>query len=470
MSGIDRRTFAASGLAALAFGGLARRASAQPAAAGAGYRNEIPGYGDLVPDPDGMFDLPPGFSYRIVSTAGETMDDGFVTPSHLDGMACFPLEPGRAALVRNHELFPNRAGRGPAGGLDRLGSRLRAEPHYGKDNDGRVLPGGTTTIVYDVRRGVRERQWLSLAGTMVNCAGGATPWGSWLSCEETVWRAGQVERDHGWVFEVPAAARGLSAAVPLTAMGRFRHEAAAVDPGTGIVYLTEDEPDGLFYRFLPNRPGTLAEGGRLQALALRERAAADTRNWSAVTVPPGSSHPVRWIDLDEVASPAGDLRLRGHAAGAAVFARGEGIHAGRGEFYFTCTSGGAARIGQIFRYVPSPAEGRRQEGSRPGRLHSFVESADRRVLDYADNLTVAPWGHLIVCEDPPGPGPCHLRGVDPRGRTYVVARCNWDTELAGVCFSPDGSVLFVNVYHPGRTLAIAGPWRSVLAGAGGELG
>ncbi len=459
---ISRRTFAASSLAALAFAGLMRRGFAQ--SGDDAYRNEVPGYGPLVPDPAGLLDLPAPFTHRVISSAGEVMDDGYFTPDHFDGMACFALGRRRVALVRNHELTPELGARGPAGENTGLAERLARASHYDRDNDGHVLPGGTSTIVYDLVRGRRERQYLSLAGTVVNCAGGETPWGSWLSCEENVIRRGTVGQDHGWVFEVPSRHLGLVAPVPLRGLGRFRHEAAAVDPRTGIVYLTEDRDDSLFYRFIPERNRALSGPGRLQALMLADRPGADTRNWDAVAVSPRSSHPVRWLDLDEPESPADDLRVRGHAAGAAIFARGEGIHRGAGEYYFTCTSGGRIRAGQIMRYVPSAREGQADEARAPGRLELFVESSDPAVIDYADNLTVAPWGHLIVCEDRGSSEICHLKGVTPTGRIYTLARLRGDSELAGVCFSPDGATLFVNIYRPGRTLAVTGPWGAVRSG------
>ena len=458
---MDRRQFGAAALASFAFPGLAARARAQTTADD--YLNQAEGYGARRPDPAGLFDLPAGFSYRIVSQAGEAMDDGYAAPGHFDGMACFRLDRRRVALVRNHELNQGHHSIGPSGGRARLQQRLAGEPHFGRDNDGRVLPGGTSTIVYDLASGRRESQYLSLAGTMVNCAGGPTPWNSWLSCEENTTRAGQLEKDHGWVFDVPARQRGLARPEPLRGLGRFRHEAAAVDPDTGIVYLTEDREDSLFYRFIPVTPRALGGGGRLQALALRDAAGADTRNWQGIGFAPGTRRDVRWIDLAETDSPNDDLRGRGHAAGAAICARGEGIHRGTGDYYFCCTSGGAARLGQIMRYLPSRHEGRPGEEEAPARLELFVESADPKVMDYADNLTVAPWGHLIVCEDRSDDEVNHLKGVTREGRVYTLARLNLDTELAGACFSPDGSTLFVNIYDPGKTLAVTGPWRSVRA-------
>lgn len=461
---ISRRGFAVTSIAALALGGWARLGSAQ---SGDSYRNEVTGYGPLRPDPAGYFDLPEGFSYRVLAKAGETMDDGFIAPDNFDGMGCFALPDGKLALVRNHELSLGSEAKGPAGTNVALEARLAAASPFDRGQGGRVLPGGTTTLVLDPKGEKVLRQHLSLAGTSTNCAGGVTPWGSWLTCEETVVAAPRTGTSHGWVFEVPATATGLVAPVPLKAMGRFRHEAAAVDPRTGIIYQTEDQDDGLFYRFIPKVPGKLAEGGKLQALALVD-GHRDSRNWNGADFAPRSTRAVRWIDLADVENPKDDLRQRGHAAGGVRFARGEGIHLGRRprggvEFFFTCTSGGPGRYGQIMRYVPSPVEGKPGEAKRPGRLELFHESTDPQLMDYADNLTVAPWGHLIVCEDRTGSKINHLRGVTPDGRTYTLARLNADTELAGACFSPDGKTLFVNAYAPGRTLAITGPWDALRA-------
>jgi uncharacterized protein len=451
---LDRRMFNAH-LAGSAFAGLA---ACSANLGDAQTMAEARGYGALVPDPGGLLDLPKGFSYRVISQFGDRMDDGHRVPDRADGMGCFRLDDRRVALVRNHELVPQDLERGAFAGV--VTDDVAA---FDRTISGAALPGGTTTIVYNVAAQGVEAQHLSLCGTIRNCAGGTTPWGTWLSCEEDVTRYGSgVGRDHGWVFEVPAKLRGLANPVPLTALGRFNHEAAAVDPRTGIVYLTEDREDGLFYRFLPNARGALAQGGRLQALALAGDV-ADTRNKTGISFPAQSWSMTHWIDLDDVEASGGDdLRLRGAARGAALFARGEGIAVGRGELYFACTSGGAKGLGQIMRYRPSGFEGQPLERREPGRLQNFVESTDPALFNFADNLTVAPNGHLIVCEDQyTQTVDNYLRGVTPSGAIYTFAKLRTQTETAGACFSPDGSTLFVNVYEPAKTLAITGPWNAL---------
>jgi secreted PhoX family phosphatase len=272
-------------------------------------------------------------------------------------------------------------------------------------------------------------------------------------------------RSHGWVFEVPSARKGLTTAVPIAGMGRFKHEAVCIDPRTGIAYLTEDEVDGrcLFYRFLPKDRRVLGKGGRLQALGFRDR--GDSRNWLQTDWTVGQWRDAVWIDLDGVDNPHADLRDRGQANGAAWFARGEGIVFGDRELYFTCTSGGPKRLGQILRYQPSRFEGDPREAHEPGRLQLFVEPSDERTMKMCDNLVVSPSGHLVVCEDKSRSDVVdYLRGVTPSGKVYSIGRLgsatgsSLTTELAGVCFSPDGSTLFVNSYWPGTTLAITGPW------------
>lgn len=444
----DRRCFlgaTATAFAALAASGcMSRGAGSSGAKVASG--DGAAGYGALTPDPAGFLDLPEGFSYRVLSRLGDKMDDGGTVPDRADGMGCFDLGNGEIALVRNHELQPKHNAGGPIA------------KGFGK-KDGAFLPGGTTTIVLDAETLAVKRQFRSLGGTIRNCSGGVTPWGSWLTCEEAPTGPGQpygegLEQNHGWVFEVPASARGLVDAVPLTAMGRFNHEAAAVDPATGIVYLTEDRDDSVLYRFLPKTPGKLAEGGRLQAMVVE--GLADTRNWTSPAMPVGKQYRVSWIDLEDVEAPKDDLRQRAAAKGAALVARGEGLHMGvkrgQSEVFACCTSGGAKELGQILKLTVGGA-------GQPDMLELFFESESTEQFNYGDNLAVAPNGHLIVCEDQyTAVVDNHIRGITPDGRAYNLARLHAQTELAGACFSPDGKVLFVNAYGPTATLAITGPW------------
>ncbi len=416
-------------------------------------------FGPLVPDPGGILDLPEGFSYRVLARAGELMDDGLRLPGAADGMAAFPGPEGRVVLVCNQELSPGSKEAGAFGDDNENLGKLPKEDLYDWGQGQMPSLGGTTNIVYNAQTGAVERKFLSLAGTVRNCAGGPTPWHSWISCEETTQRIeGPIEKDHGYNFEVPATTEiGRAAPVPLKAMGRFVHEAVAVDPRSGIVYQTEDTGDSLIYRYIPDAPGKLI-AGRLQALAVIDHPGLDTRNWDKALVPPGEPLAVRWVDIENVESPDNDLRIQGfEGKGCARFARGEGMWYGRDAIYFVCTSGGRKKKGQIFRYHPSPHEGTADEGKAPGTLELFVEPNDGDLVDNADNLTVSPFGDLIVCED--GSGENNLVGVTPAGQIYRFGhnRMN-NSEFAGATFSPDGQVLFVNIQHPGTTLAIYGPW------------
>ena len=445
------------GLGSLAFAGLAARSIAQAPVAG---MNEVRGYGALVRDPNNLIDLPRGFSYRVISRLGNIMDDGFLVPNAADGMGAFDLGKGKVALVCNHELGVGDSGVGPftsAVPKDFITYDRMA------DDKSMPLPGGTTTLIYDMKTGQREAEWLSLSGTIRNCSGGITPWGSWLTCEENTTKAGNgVGKDHGYIFEVPASHRGLVAPEPLKAMGRFNHEAACIDPRTGIAYLTEDRGDSLLYRFIPNEKGKLAKGGRLEALAFVESDIKDTRNWTEVQVSKGKQHRVKWIPLSNPESPDDDLRKQGAAKGAALFARGEGIFWGKGELFFACTNGGAAKFGQIFRYVPAVNEGFPGESDSQGIIDLYMESTNPAFYNYGDNLCVMPNGHLMVCEDQyTDISDNHIRGVNGAGETYMIAKARVQTEFAGGCFSPDHSTMFVNLMKPTATLAITGPWGRV---------
>lgn len=418
-------------------------------------------FGPLVDDPEGILALPEGFRYRIVSRAGEPMNDGLIVPALHDGMATFPGPDGLTLLVRNHEVSWGASGElGPFGEGHRLLDHIDTSRIFDRGAEGDPALGGTTTLLYDTREQRLVGHRLSLTGTIRNCAGGPTPWGSWVTCEETVQRRGNGRlRDHGWNFEVPAVWDApLVEPVPLEAMGRFNHEAIAVDAASGAVYETEDDTEGLLYRFLPNEPGHLAAGGRLQALAIREQPSLDTRNHDRERVAVGAEFEVYWIDMDDVHSPDDDLRFRGFAAGAARFARGEGIWQGDDGIYFACTNGGRLQKGQIWRYVPSPFEGTPRESERPATLELFIEPNDSTLIENADNLTMAPWGDLIVCED--GTGDDFLVGVTPEGELYRFAHnLTGGGEFAGACFSPDGSTFFVNMQAQGWTFAITGPWH-----------
>ena len=457
---MQRRDFiVTSGLVSLGFLGLQRCTT------GGSQFVESTGYGDLLPDPDGILNLPKGFSYKIISKKGTPMSDGFLVPGAADGMATFNVD-NKVVIIRNHELSPGDLENGPFGmDAKNLPSGAMRDLVYDFGSGKNVGVGGTSTIVFDEKNQTIEKEYLSLVGTVRNCAGGPTPWNSWISCEESTLRAdGTLEKDHGYNFEVKATTTsGVQQPIPLKAMGRFNHEAVAVDPKTGIVYLTEDAGDGLIYRFIPEQYGDLTRG-KLQAMKLKSKSSFDSRNWqeeSKDVMPLNEKLDVEWIDLEDIQSPENDLRLKGYESGAIRFARGEGMWNGKGEIYFACTNGGQKKNGQIFRYVPSPEEGTANEASSPAKLELFVESHDAQMLEHADNLTYSPWGDLIVCEDKREP---KLVGVTPNGELYHFGEnVGFKSEFAGACFSPSGETLFVNIQGPGLTLAIQGPWKKLKA-------
>ncbi|MEV5135556.1 alkaline phosphatase PhoX [[Kitasatospora] papulosa] len=413
------------------------------------------GYGPLVPDPDGLLDLPKGFRYRVLSREGDPLRSGEgLVPSNHDGMAAFAGSHGRVHLVRNHE--------------NRVTGRIAVPTVEGLTYDP-MGKGGCTALELDGRGHVRGER-VAIAGTAVNCAGGPTPWNTWLTCEETEDKAGTngYTKDHGFVFEVDGADPRRTGAVPLTAMGRFQHEAVAIDPRNGIVYETEDafeKPFGLFYRFLPERPlggrGSLRAGGALEAMrvpgvpdlsVIQETGATfDRIEWVPVPDPQAAQTPIRHQDF----GPKGITHAQ----------KLEGCYWGGSSVYFVSSfahsaEGSAAdHFGQVWRYEP--------KRRRLTLVIVFGPDTDVQLPgESPDNICLAAGGGLMVCED--GGGAQHVLGVTRRGKVYAMARGaqnigtdeepEWG-EFAGVTFSPDGATMFVNCYTPGTTFAVTGPWR-----------
>ena len=428
---------------------------------------------DLVKDPKGIINLPSGFEYKIVSQFKNKMNDGLQVPDHADGMGCFKIDQDRVALIRNHELgrfeefnFKGEHKKSAFPNTNNLSEYYSKELIYDNCKDGISCFGGTTTTIYNIKNYKVENEYLSLAGTLINCSGGVTPWGTWITCEETVAKKNIfLLKDHGYNFEViPNKNRVLSNPNPLKSMGRFRHEAVAFHHGeVGSVYQTEDRNNGLIYRFLPNDKTKLLKGGRLQALSFLDEFSLDTRNWGKKKVKQGESYNVRWFDLDEVESPNDDLREQGYQKGCAMFARPEGMWEHNGRIYFTCTSGGKNKLGQIWEYIPSVYEGSTNEEKHPAKLKLFFESDNAKSLDMCDNITISPYGDIIICED--GGGVDNLIGITWDGQSYKIAtNILNNSEFAGACFSPDGKILFVNIYKPTITLAITGDWNNLSRG------
>ena len=435
---LSRRTFIGlGGMSAAALLLNTGRASAQV------------GYGDLVPDP--IIELPQDFKYRIISPEGSKLSSGGGTvPGDPDGMAAFrgPRK-GTTLLVRNHEQnstdenpVPQRKPYDPAG------------------------PGGTTGILVDSdRRDVRD--FVTSSGTFNNCAGGATPWGTWITCEE------DRTTNHGYAFEVdPSDPENDISKTPIRGMGFFSHEAVDIDPRTGIAYLTEDDfrgaivdvsaevvddetPPGtrvsFLYRYIPNNksqgPGALQEGGTLQVLTIDQR-----ENYNVDLAFPGESFQVVWktVKPEEPHEDAEELK-------AARFGRLEGAYFAGRAFWFDDTIGGEQRLGQIFRLVPSG-----EYGDTGDTLELFYEGTDRNNMESPDNIVVTPWGDLWFAEDETiddGDNKNRIVGITPEGQTYVFARNATSTsEFAGPTFAPDGRTFFVNLQEDGLTFAIWGPF------------
>lgn len=467
MNPVSRRHFLTrSSAVALGFSGLAASltrgstAALLEALSGAAIDDPTLGFGPLLDDPRDIIDLPEGFSYTVFSRTGELMDDGLSVPGKHDAMGAFPYinddgstDPDRTILIRNHEIEDAHKTTGPfvrPGTLEAMDKSKIYDPGFGRPSR-----GGTTTMVYNTKERKLESHWMSLAGTERNCAGGITPDNTWLTCEETASVKGdRFEQDHGYVFEVPATTKpALADPAPIRAMGRFMHEACSTDPRTGIVYMTEDRHDGLIYRYVPKDAGNLHAGGTLQALRVDHTPSFDTRNWDEQKIHPSTSVSISWITLDDVESPKDDLRYRGFNAGAARFARGEGMWWGEDSVFFAATTGGKGYHGQLWRIIPDPKTG-------VDKLELFVEPNDPNILHRADNISFSPWGDLLVCEDENEPP--RMIGVTMKGEFYIIGRnARSNSEFAGATFSADGTTLFVNIQNPGYTLAITGPWDRV---------
>lgn len=450
MTKLDRRDFLRGttvlGSVALGMQGLvARGALAAPEARASRMKSDVKGaYGPLMPKAakntgETLLELPEGFEYTVFGRTGSLMQDGRPTPGAHDGMAAFKVG-DEVRLVRNHEVRTRRAGNPVA----------IATPSYNP-----LSGGGTTTLVVDPKTRELKNSWVSIAGTNTNCAGGPTPWGSWITCEETTLGANVgFPVGHGYCFEVPADANGPVTPQPIKGMGRFVHEAVAIDPDTGIVYLTEDQGTSGFYRYIPNKPGKLLEGGKLQMLAIKDLPNYDTRREQEV----GEQLDAVWVDITNPDPANADVvplavANQGFAQGAAIFSRLEGAWYGDKSIFFNATSGGDAELGQIWQYEPRKG--------KDGKLTLIFESPSGAVLDSPDNITVSPRGGLVICED--GDEDQYLRGLNEKGEIFDFAKNivpNFtDREFAGACYSPDSDTLFVNIQTPGITFAIWGPWE-----------
>lgn len=425
-----------------------------------------PGYGPLVPDPNKILALPAGFTYRVITHSGVTkLDSGESTPSNHDGTAAFEGHRGVTLLVNNHELKGRREG----------------WAHPVPLTEGLVYDPAAARRLHG-RRGPSRRRGRRMGGHrryVDQLRGRRDPWDTWLTCEENSDLAGKngMTKDHGYVFEVdPHDRRANRDPRPIKAFGRYDHEAVVIDPRQGHAYLTEDAsgPNGLLYRWTPpsgfrhgrGRLRTLAaDAGVLQAAKCIDSSGRFVDDLSRATRI-GTVYGIDWVDVTD--RDARTVPVRKQFADGVV-TRGrklEGMWWADGGAYFVSSyareeSPGAAHDGQVWFYDPK---------RRTVRLTVLIGvNADPSVdggYDGPDNITVSPYGGLIIAED--GSGLQHLFGATASGRTYPLARNELNngsaeepeySEFTGVCFSPDGRTLYANIQDPGIMLAITGPWR-----------
>ena len=482
--GLSRRAFLGTGAAgtlglALAgsLGPIARASGADHGSAN-GAAGGFDGYGPLRPDPAGRLSLPNGFRYSVVAESGVTqLETGQPSPDFYDGTVSF-VRPGGdgSVLVANHEI------REP-------GSFTHGVPQVPDFVYDPGVNGGTTTIEVD-KHGNRVREYVSLSGSSTNCAGGRTPWNTWLTCEETFEPIGGT-KPHGFVFEVdPYDNDANRNPTPIRALGRFEHEAVAVDPDTGHIYETEDanNPHGLFYRWTPpdtalplgkgSLRGLSATAGTLAALKARTASGAFVPDLCVATEP-GTTYAVEWVAVpDRDGSPVwvrrqfngtwGGVTRSNQPGGDITRSRKlEGAWWGDGGAYFVAsfarTDDGSQvqHDGQVWFYDPLSSTITLQ-------LRFAYTPADQDTNpDGPDNIAVSPYGGVILAED--GEGRQHLVGATEDGHTYFLARNDvgdGSGEMTGPNFSADKRTLFANLFNPGHVYAITGPWRR--QGGGGR--
>lgn len=467
----DRRTFMRGGTVALS--ALAMSYPLQELMNRHAYGAPVASpYGKPVPTADmatglKLIALPPGFRYTSYGWTGDPLSSqypGVFTPNLHDGMGVIREIGDRSILCRNHET-----GGGPAF----FGGPMRYSA---------AAAGGNTNLIFNRKTEKFEKAWPSLSGTIRNCAGGVTAHGTWVSCEETfsTTGTGEAARTHGWCFDVPAL--GVKAAAPIPDMGRFSHEAVAVDPKTGIVYETEDAGASGFYRFIPNVSGNYAAGGVLQMLKVVgvDRANLSGAGRGGPHIPAGSKYDVEWVSIDDPDVSEGVMCAdQGLKKGACFFRRLEGCWPGVDRIYFLSTDGGVVNEGTVFCY-----------NILEETLEVLFDSSGFSEVDNPDNMVVTPRGGYILCEDNSGAGTFRLDGINTerliglthdggtfdfaynlidfsatgmgtytrRGNSRVFNTNDRGQEWAGACYSGDGKWLFACIQTPGVTLAITGPW------------